>query len=534
MLSKEKIVPEAVFAAQTEQELGSDSGDNELYKPLKSDTDDFRLLRVHLREADGAKPVLSGRLKTFSARPTDTPKYHALSYTWDYASEWVEMSINGQDFRVRQSLYDFLVLYQRRHPNGCIWIDQICIDQDSTYEKNHQVSRMALIYSCAIKVIIWLSAPRTVATLRKAALLRRRHLPRKLLDELHAFEAHPYWRRTWVVQEVLLARSLEIYWGKQTIEWERLCGGLPLRYVDFFVSWARPKKIAPSFDMAQILDHIKSTDCDDPRDKWYSIRGLFPDEYTTPVDYRKSIVDVFSDAAIAIMLESVNWLFLLDVFTLATAMHLTSTPIEDDHLVDTEMDAAVLGSINDAIRRGNRHLEWRVRGEFKRAIATTRGTWSAPLFSELYLLCGKHIQKDWQGGSSRLRRRETFDADSFLLDTLPLRRLRTGEDLEAKREHEATKEHEASTLEDPKSSRATYPFGFDDLGWDPHDSYFPSPEGLDMWTPSLPAEHVTWRTSQRVTALQERVRNQRQPDLARKRDEKRIFTSAKAGKYLAQ
>lgn len=72
-----------------------------------------------------------------------------------------------------------------RDPEICqrdLWIDQICIDQNSNAEKSQQVKMMDIIFGRALKVFIWLGpatkrsdiAMKTVAggpILRKATVL---------------------------------------------------------------------------------------------------------------------------------------------------------------------------------------------------------------------------------------------------------------------------------------------------------------------------------------------------------------------------
>lgn len=45
--------------------------------------------------------------------------------------------------------------YQCSWP-GWLWIDQICIDQGSHSERNHEVQRMSAIYSNATRTVVWL------------------------------------------------------------------------------------------------------------------------------------------------------------------------------------------------------------------------------------------------------------------------------------------------------------------------------------------------------------------------------------------
>jgi hypothetical protein len=67
-------------------------------------------------------------------------------------------------FPVRQNLLDFLQMMQKTAPrdDGIFdpgrgyWIDALCIDQNNTSEKIHQVAQMGSIFSKAELVHVWL------------------------------------------------------------------------------------------------------------------------------------------------------------------------------------------------------------------------------------------------------------------------------------------------------------------------------------------------------------------------------------------
>lgn len=90
-------------------------------------------------------------------------QYEALSYVWGPPDrdETIYIKTGGLHpwttaLHVTNSL--FIALWhlryasQRRH----LWIDQICINQDNTLEKNTQVRRMGEIYSRASSTVVWL------------------------------------------------------------------------------------------------------------------------------------------------------------------------------------------------------------------------------------------------------------------------------------------------------------------------------------------------------------------------------------------
>jgi hypothetical protein len=86
------------------------------------------------------------------------PPYVALSYTWGSLTDTRIILINGKQFAVRENLYDFLETFSqnKRERHRYLWIDQICIDQVNTQERNHQVGMMADIYRNSRYVIAWL------------------------------------------------------------------------------------------------------------------------------------------------------------------------------------------------------------------------------------------------------------------------------------------------------------------------------------------------------------------------------------------
>jgi len=100
--------------------------------------------------------------------------------------------------------------------SNTIWVDQICIDQSSTQERNHQVRLMSKVYTQASEVLIWLGNEANNSHKGKKKLkLSHRGVMTSLLSR-------QYWGRLWIVQEVFLAKSLTLMCGKQTITWQEL------------------------------------------------------------------------------------------------------------------------------------------------------------------------------------------------------------------------------------------------------------------------------------------------------------------------
>jgi hypothetical protein len=94
----------------------------------------------------------------FKACLSSMPDYRALSYCWGDRTVQPEIDLNGSSFFVGENLF-YALKRLRAFEWGdielTIWIDTICINQNDTIERNHQVSHMRRIYGPAREVLIW-------------------------------------------------------------------------------------------------------------------------------------------------------------------------------------------------------------------------------------------------------------------------------------------------------------------------------------------------------------------------------------------
>ncbi|TGJ82702.1 hypothetical protein E0Z10_g6056 [Xylaria hypoxylon] len=170
--------------------------------------------------------------------------YMTLSYVWGEAEGAQKKSIllNGEPFLVLPNLYSALLQLRRtqRVQQGFkLWIDAICINQEDFVERGKQVGRMREIFASAWHVVIWLGTEADDSTLAVTALrwlaMRSRgpgpleglYREGKKIDLSPFFIAwakaksawkeevytalfnlltRPYWQRTWILQEVAMAR----------------------------------------------------------------------------------------------------------------------------------------------------------------------------------------------------------------------------------------------------------------------------------------------------------------------------------------
>jgi Heterokaryon incompatibility protein (HET) len=85
-----------------------------------------------------------------------THLYEALSYTWDGEEKPCSITIKEHNLDVTTNLYAALLRLRDRSFERIIWIDAICINQKNSKEQGQQVQLMAMIYSKAHRVLVWL------------------------------------------------------------------------------------------------------------------------------------------------------------------------------------------------------------------------------------------------------------------------------------------------------------------------------------------------------------------------------------------
>lgn len=242
------------------------------YNSLDRSTRCIRLLQI--QAPCTGKTLMQCLLATFEL--DQCPPYYALSYTWGPAEERSEESspsgtlepgsimLDGAKAEVTANLYSALQhLYvhfggDEKAEGPFLWIDAVCINQQSDEERNHQVGMMDEIYSLASKVIIWLGAdpsgtmPPVNEMLTKlermhmyawetyeqegislsvqihdrfdrySKMFDLPHLEDPRWDAFLSLYARRWFTRLWVLQEAALARQVEVLCGHTTLDWNHV------------------------------------------------------------------------------------------------------------------------------------------------------------------------------------------------------------------------------------------------------------------------------------------------------------------------
>ncbi|KAK8125026.1 uncharacterized protein PG998_000785 [Apiospora kogelbergensis] len=201
-------------------------------------------------------PGLPDQLLSVSTANHKQQDYDALSYTWGTDKAIAPILIDGQVHLVRYNL--FRALQSLRLPNRkrFLWIDALCINQESPEERAGQVSRMEKIYSGAKQAVVWLgegveqpnistdAAMDFLVTISKRkgeidlrlgnGISRKEYYAKlaclfgsidaradgwKLLGGIRFLFTGDWWRRIWTLQEVVLTDRVVMKMGRKEICW---------------------------------------------------------------------------------------------------------------------------------------------------------------------------------------------------------------------------------------------------------------------------------------------------------------------------
>ncbi|KAH6629704.1 heterokaryon incompatibility protein-domain-containing protein [Boeremia exigua] len=270
----------------------------DLYSQLLLDKtrQQIRLLKV-IRSTSG--PVEC----TMEVFDLDTsPPYTALSYRWGSPIAEHTVFVNGHLSLVSYNLFSFLETYRLETQDEYLWIDQICIAQSNTEERNHQVALMSQIYRRCRCTIVWLCDERDAYSTIAKEFNRTR--TKKALSGLLC---DSYFSRLWIVQEVLLASTLWMFtFGGVWISWE------DVRTCFWEKAWEPEDAILKALVVPDFLSRGKDLtlgsciltfsgqNCQNPKDRVYGLLGMVKEGDCIVVDYNKSIYQIYVEAVVAV------------------------------------------------------------------------------------------------------------------------------------------------------------------------------------------------------------------------------------------
>jgi ankyrin repeat protein len=275
------------------------------HEPLDLQKSQIRLFRL-LSKHDG---ILEGEVSTQDFE--DGPSYRAVSYMWGPPSPTRDITIEGRSFTIRDNLWHFL---NSAHDFGdaWLWIDQICIDQETVKERNHQVNLMSKIYERAFEVLIWLGpeadgSSEGIAAINSGYAAIARHG-----RQVQALFERPYWNRLWIIQEVLLSQKSVVLCGDEAFDLRQLARmyvpnagdssvestGYPVLISYWILTMIKYVFSSEKFEkqsLSSILSSFSMSQCEDTRDKVFGLLSLVQSSAAKAVDYSKTATEVYFD-----------------------------------------------------------------------------------------------------------------------------------------------------------------------------------------------------------------------------------------------
>lgn len=250
--------------------------------------------------------------------------FRALSYVWgpEQASHKRRILVTPQGvLRIKTSLAAALQRLRQKTKNLVLWVDAICINQDDEAEKVQQISLLPQIFQRsvrtlavvatddkseqAIRVLMQIAAiqaygPHTSQWPAKLGLLKtplpwaREGLPAHestFWKDVEDFFQRTWFRRAWIVQEAIAARSVTLICGKWMIDWNAL--HIAMEIVDKKVrrfalanAWQPFMKLAEHrewearsqrWPLLYLLDTFQHVQAGLQRDRFFSLLGLASD-----------------------------------------------------------------------------------------------------------------------------------------------------------------------------------------------------------------------------------------------------------------
>jgi hypothetical protein len=332
--------------------------------PLQGGTS-IRLVTVHAnaKHAQSSSRNSTGDAKDVRIECTlkvatlgDGEEYEALSYTWGDPTANSLIMLNGAPILIAENLHAFL----SRLRSGSdakpktFWIDGLCINQANDAEKSAQVNLMKDIYKNATSVRVWLGeqTDSTAAAFELASALaaleshvdKGRVLSREEMENpktglLADATGLPNWKaldliywqqwfsRTWVIQEIALARDAVVQCGSHTVSWADLVTAARFLVEHHLVShvdidpspilamqvYRDAIKLRGGLNLLELMYISRSSWCGDPKDKIYGLLGIASDIMTDQInpDYSRSVEDTYRSLARFFIRRDKN----LDVFS---------------------------------------------------------------------------------------------------------------------------------------------------------------------------------------------------------------------------
>ncbi|EXL42618.1 hypothetical protein FOCG_15072 [Fusarium oxysporum f. sp. radicis-lycopersici 26381] len=299
------------------------------YQPLRSSDDQIRLLILHPTLNHDA-PI---QCLLEPAILSSNPAYEALSYTWGDPGNGCNISLSNHDFLVGDNAAAALRRLRWKRKK----------------RKNTQVPLMQKIYGQAQNVLVWLGEPTDGSILGMrliqnrmasvgwhqwkidqtygkptlpffksgkssiARMNRSRLIEEQTNGEVRELLDRPWWRRTWIIQEVVLAKNIQIICGDEVVTWDTVASLLKRLRITQAKVQVFGVKLTGRLELLDVLYQFRILECTVAHDRIYGFLGIVHPDVAAKIspDYHLDVPQVYRDFA-RTMIQVTNSLHVLN------------------------------------------------------------------------------------------------------------------------------------------------------------------------------------------------------------------------------
>lgn len=272
--------------------------------------------------------------------------YVTLSYVWGSPEQNTHLlrTVSGI-LSITDSLRSALIRLRRTREPLVLWVDAICINQTDDKEKSSQIillpqifqrSAVTLAYfdgedhSLALQMLMQVHAARVLGPASKTwppniprcpSAWGKTGMPScqdPVWDKVADFFRHAWFRRSWIIQEAVIARNLQITHGDCRVDWDHLFS--VMTHIDQnlersgainWSSWVPFLKLGKlrrmegkqsRSSLLKLLENFRYVQSTDLRDRFFSLLGIASDGHLDELepDYSIPFEDVAKRYAVAL------------------------------------------------------------------------------------------------------------------------------------------------------------------------------------------------------------------------------------------
>ncbi|ETN40100.1 uncharacterized protein HMPREF1541_04375 [Cyphellophora europaea CBS 101466] len=255
--------------------------------------------------------------------------YLPISYEWGKGIPTRPIKIYQQTLYVKDNLYSFLEFARLNRAGQWLWIDALCINQDDHQEKSRQIAIMQRIYSRPRRILAFIPdighhsshnmAPSGLSRMAWKFMQKISNGRWSTVSAPYAFDSRlvdssswkrilagtlqiarsTYWTRLWIVQEIVLARDVDITNGRHVASWDSFQKLLRIVEDRSYISASAADRTTSSVpsrlqelragrwpaSLTDLILDFASLECQNFQDRTYALASLAYNGHCLHVDY---------------------------------------------------------------------------------------------------------------------------------------------------------------------------------------------------------------------------------------------------------